>query len=77
VALCGEKASGVGRRRHIQDNNMCLRCEKKGDPRWQSKEMHPKSMRLQYEIIGNGLYSLLPIRQRSVTDLSSLLLIGH
>jgi hypothetical protein len=27
------------------------------------------SMRLQYEIIGNGLYSPLPIQQRSVTDL--------
>jgi hypothetical protein len=35
------------------------------------------NMRLQYEIIDNGLYSPLPIRQRSVTDLSSLLLIGH
>jgi hypothetical protein len=59
------------------DNNMRLRCDKKGDPGWQSKESHPTSMRLQYEIIGNGLYSLLPIRQRSVTDLSSPLLIGH
>jgi hypothetical protein len=35
------------------------------------------NMRLQYEIIGNRLYSSLPIRQRSVTDLSSPLLIGH
>jgi hypothetical protein len=50
---------------------------KKGDPGWQSKETHPTSMRLQYEIIGNGLYSQLPIRQRSVTDLSSPLLIEH
>jgi hypothetical protein len=33
-------------------------------PGWQSKEMHPTSMHLQYEIIGNGLYSPLPIRQR-------------
>jgi hypothetical protein len=56
---------------------MHLRCEKKGDPGWQSKETHPTSMRLQYEIIGNGLYSPLPIRQRSVMDLSSPLLIGH
>jgi hypothetical protein len=50
---------------------------KKGDPRWQSKETHPTSMCLQYEIISNGVYSPLPIRQRSVTDLSSPLLIGH
>jgi hypothetical protein len=28
-----------------------------------AKETHPTSMTLQYEIIGNGLYSLLPIRQ--------------
>jgi hypothetical protein len=28
-------------------------------------------------LIGNGLYSTLPIRQRSVTDLSSPLLIQH
>jgi hypothetical protein len=33
--------------------------------------------RHRYELIGNRLYSLLPIRQRSVTDLSSPLLIGH
>jgi hypothetical protein len=66
---------------------------KKGDPMWQSKdtspktrdasnwvpakETHPTSMRLQYEIIGNGLYSPLPIRHRLVMDLSSPLLIGH
>jgi hypothetical protein len=65
---------------------------KKGDPGWQSKETsvktqdtsnwvpakqtHRTSMRLQYDIIGNELYSPLPIRQRSVTDLSSPLLIG-
>jgi hypothetical protein len=56
---------------------MRLRCEKKGDPGCQSKEMHPTSMRLQYELIGNRLYSPLPIWQRSVMDLSSPLLIGH
>jgi hypothetical protein len=71
VAFCGERESGVGRIRHRRDNNMRLRREKKGDPGWQSKETHPTSMRLQYEIIGNGLYSPLPIRQRSVTDLSN------
>jgi hypothetical protein len=75
--FCGERASGVERIRHRRDNNMRLRCEKKGDPGWQSKETHPTSMRLQYELIGNGLYSPLPIRQRSVTDLSNSLLIGH
>jgi hypothetical protein len=32
VAFCGERASGVGRIRHRRDNNMHLRCEKKGDP---------------------------------------------
>jgi hypothetical protein len=77
VALCGERASGVERIRHRQDNNMRLRCEKKGDPWWQSKETHPTSMRLQYELISNRLYSPLPIRQRSVTDLSTPLLIGY
>jgi hypothetical protein len=41
-----------------------------------AKETHPTSMCLQYKIIGNRLYSMLPIRQRSVTDLSSPLLIG-
>jgi hypothetical protein len=34
---------------------MRLRCEKKGDPGCQSKETHPTSMRLQYELISNGL----------------------
>jgi hypothetical protein len=76
-SFCGERASGVKRIRHRRDNNMCLRCEKKCDPRRQSKETHPTSTRLQYELIGNGLYSSLPIRQRLVTDLSSPLLIGH
>jgi hypothetical protein len=70
-----ERASGVGRRRHRQDNNMRLQCEKKGDPGWQSKETHPTSMRLQYEIIGNGLYSPLLIGHWSVTDFTSPLLI--
>jgi hypothetical protein len=41
------------------------------------KETHPTSMCLQYEIIGNGLYSSLPIQQQLVTDISSPLLIGH
>jgi hypothetical protein len=41
-----------------------------------AKKAHPTSMRLQYDIIGNGLYSPLPIRRRSVTNLSSLLPIG-
>jgi hypothetical protein len=27
----------------MNNNNMCLRCEKKGDPRWQSKETSPKT----------------------------------
>jgi hypothetical protein len=42
-----------------------------------AKETHSTSTRLQYEIIGNGLYSPLPIRQRSVKDLRSSLIIGH
>jgi hypothetical protein len=37
-----------------------------GDP-WPPSILH----------IDNGLYSLLPIRRGSVTDISSLLLIGH
>jgi hypothetical protein len=77
VAFYGERTSGVGRRRQKRDNKVRLRCEKKGDPGWKSKETHRTSMLLQYEIIGNGLYSLLPIQQRSVMDISSLLLIGH
>jgi hypothetical protein len=68
-SFCGERASGVERIRQRRDNNMRLRCEKKGDPGWQSKEAHPTSMRLQYELIGNGLYSPLPIRQRLVTSI--------
>jgi hypothetical protein len=62
VTFCGERVSGVGRIRHKRDNNMRLRCEKKGGPGWQSKETHPTSMGLQYEIIGNRLYSPLPIQ---------------
>jgi hypothetical protein len=27
----------------MSNNNMCLRCEKKGDPGWQSKETSPKT----------------------------------
>jgi hypothetical protein len=47
-------------------------------PIWSTtKETHPTSMRLQYEIIRNRLYIPLPIWQRLVTDLSSPLLIGH
>jgi hypothetical protein len=69
--------SGVERIRHRRDNNMRLRCVKKGDPGRQSKETHPTNMCLQYELIVNKLYSPLPIRQRSVTDLSNPLLIGH
>jgi hypothetical protein len=76
----------------MSNNKMRLRCEKKaslgGNQRRRvlihethpigslAKETHPTSMRLQYEIISNGLYSPLPIRQRSVTNLSSSLLLG-
>jgi hypothetical protein len=94
VAFCGERASGVRRRRHRRAITTCVSdVRKKGDPGWQSKETSPKtrdasnlvaskgdastSMQLQYVIIGNGLYSPLPIWQRSVTNLSSPLLIGH
>jgi hypothetical protein len=76
VAFYGKRESGVERIRHKRDNNMRLQCEKKGDPGWQSKETHPTSMRLQYKLISNGLYSLLPIRQRSVTNFTSPLPIG-
>jgi hypothetical protein len=55
---------------------MRLRCVKKGNPGCQSKETHPTSMRLQYELIGNVRCSSLPIWHRSVTDLRSPLLIG-
>jgi hypothetical protein len=94
VAFCGERASGVRRRRRRRAITVCVSDVRKkatlggnqrrrvlrhethpiGSP---AKETHPTSMRLQYDIVGNGLYSPLPIRQRSVTDLSSPLLIGH
>jgi hypothetical protein len=78
-SFCEERERGVKRirHRHTRDNNMRLRCEKKGDPGCQSKETHPTSTRLQYELIGNRLYSLLPIQQWSIMDLSSPLLIGN
>jgi hypothetical protein len=78
-SFCGERASGVERirHRHTDEITTCIsNVREKGDPGCQSKETHPTSMHLQYERIGNGLYSLLPIRQRLVTDLSSLLMIG-
>jgi hypothetical protein len=94
VAFCGERAGGVGRRRHKRAITMCVSDVRKkatlgGNQRRRvlrhethpigslAKETHPTSMRLQYEIIGNGLYSPLPIWRRSVMDLSSPLLIGH
>jgi hypothetical protein len=62
----------------MSNNYVHLRYKKKGDPGWQSKETSPKhehiqlvrqqrrriltSMRLEYEIIGNRLYSPLQIR---------------
>jgi hypothetical protein len=78
VAFCGERASGVGRRRQIQEITMCVSDDKKkatlgGNQRRRvlrhethpiglaAKKTHPTSMRLQYEIIGNRLYSPLPI----------------
>jgi hypothetical protein len=80
VAFYGERASGVGKRRHRRAITMCVSdVRKKGDPGGNQRrrvlrhethpigsptiETHPTSMRLQYEIIGNGLYSPLPIRQ--------------
>jgi hypothetical protein len=41
-----------------------------------TKETHPTSMCLQYQIIGNRLYSMLLIWQRSVADLSNPLLMA-
>jgi hypothetical protein len=44
VTLCGDRASGVGRRRHIRAITMCVSdVRKKGDPGWQSKETSPKT----------------------------------
>jgi hypothetical protein len=94
VTFCGERASGVGRRRYRRAITTCVSDVRKkatlgGNQRRRvlrhethpivspAKEMHPTSMRLQYEIIDNVLYSPLPIRQGSVTDLSNPLLIGH
>jgi hypothetical protein len=79
-SFCGERASGVEwiRQRKTDEITTCVSdVRKKCDLGCQSKETYPKSMRLQYELIGNRLYSLLPIRQRSVTDLSSPLIMGY
>jgi hypothetical protein len=44
VAFCGEKLSGVGRRRHGRAITTCVSdVRKNGDPGWQSKEMSPKT----------------------------------
>jgi hypothetical protein len=70
-SLCGERASGVERirHRHRDEITTCVSDVRK-------KATLGANQRLQYELIGNGLYSPLPIRQRSVTDLSSPLPIG-
>jgi hypothetical protein len=65
------------RHKHTDEITTCVSdVRKKDNPGCQSKETHPTSMRLQCELISNGLYSPLPIWQRSITDLSSPLLIG-
>jgi hypothetical protein len=44
VAFCGERASGVGRRRHRRTITTCVSdVRKKGDPGWQSKETSHKT----------------------------------
>jgi hypothetical protein len=44
VAFYGERASGVGKRRHRRAITMCVSdVRKKGDPGWQSKETSPKT----------------------------------
>jgi hypothetical protein len=44
VAFCGERASGVRRRRHRRTITTCVSdVRKKGDPGWQSKEMSHKT----------------------------------
>jgi hypothetical protein len=44
VAICEERASGVGRRRQRRAITMCVSdVRKKGDPGWQSKETSPKT----------------------------------
>jgi hypothetical protein len=44
VTFCGERASGVGRKRHRREITTCVSdVRKKGDPVWQSKEMSPKT----------------------------------
>jgi hypothetical protein len=42
VTFWAEIASGVRRRRETHNNNVRLRCEKKGDHGWQSKETSPR-----------------------------------
>jgi hypothetical protein len=70
-SFCGERASGVERirNRHRDEITTCVSNVRK-------KATLGANQHLLYELIGNGLYSPLPIRQRSVTDLSSPLLIG-
>jgi hypothetical protein len=44
VAFCGERASGVRRRRRRRAITTCVsNVRKKGDPGWQSKETNPKT----------------------------------
>jgi hypothetical protein len=62
ITMC---VSDVGKKKATLGGNQRRRVLKhKTHPIWPpTKETHPTSMRLQYEIIGNGLYSMLPIRQ--------------
>jgi hypothetical protein len=54
VAFCGERASGVGRRRHRLSITTCVSDVKKGDPGWQSKEMSPKTRDTSNLVVSKG-----------------------
>jgi hypothetical protein len=47
---------------------MRLRCEKKGDPGRQSKETHPTSMCLQYELMGDNMAAIGNRLKHPITD---------
>jgi hypothetical protein len=58
-SFCGERASGVERIRHKHRDKIttCISNVRK------KATLGATTMRLQYELIGNGLYSPLPIRE--------------
>jgi hypothetical protein len=66
TTFCGERASGVGRRRHRRAITTCVSdVRRTGDPRWQSKEKSPKTRDLSnfFASKGDASYNhAIPVR---------------